>query len=165
MLQGCRSAHAAPLTLHPAPSGPYLVFLCSTVNGYEGTGRSLSLKLIQQLRQQVGPTAPGALQHKQCSAHTNSCLARDRSAQAAAQQAPAPPCTSCPGGTPLKALTSRRRRLHCQGAKLASSDKGAADGGGARTFREVILSDPIRRVRAAGRSLKLCTSSWCPRIP
>jgi N-acetyltransferase 10 len=34
--------------------GPYLVFLCSTVNGYEGTGRSLSLKLLQQLRQQVG---------------------------------------------------------------------------------------------------------------
>ncbi len=26
------------------------VFLCSTVNGYEGTGRSLSLKLIAQLR-------------------------------------------------------------------------------------------------------------------
>lgn len=27
--------------------GPYLVFMASTVNGYEGTGRSLSLKLIQ----------------------------------------------------------------------------------------------------------------------
>ena len=32
--------------------GPYLVFMSSTVNGYEGTGRSLSLKLIAQLRQQ-----------------------------------------------------------------------------------------------------------------
>lgn len=30
--------------------GPYLVFLCSTVTGYEGTGRSLSLKLLSQLR-------------------------------------------------------------------------------------------------------------------
>jgi hypothetical protein len=30
--------------------GPYLIFMASTVNGYEGTGRSLSLKLIQQLR-------------------------------------------------------------------------------------------------------------------
>ena len=30
--------------------GPYLVFLSSTVNGYEGTGRSLSLKLVKQLR-------------------------------------------------------------------------------------------------------------------
>ena len=32
--------------------GPYLVFMASTINGYEGTGRSLSLKLIQQLRDQ-----------------------------------------------------------------------------------------------------------------
>lgn len=35
--------------------GPYLVFLASTINGYEGTGRSLSLKLLQQLRIQAVP--------------------------------------------------------------------------------------------------------------
>ena len=35
--------------------GPYLVFMASTINGYEGTGRSLSLKLIQQLREQSRP--------------------------------------------------------------------------------------------------------------
>lgn len=56
------------------------------MNGYEGTGRSLSLKLIQQLRQ--------------------------------------------------------------QGAKLASGEgKAGGDAGGAggmRTFREVILAEPIR---------------------
>ena len=44
--------------------GPYLVFLCSTVNGYEGTGRSLSLKLLQGLRAQgarpAAADAPGA---------------------------------------------------------------------------------------------------------
>ncbi|BDA49001.1 RNA cytidine acetyltransferase [Coccomyxa sp. Obi] len=43
-------AAAIPLPLVKAMLGPYLVFLCSTVNGYEGTGRSLSLKLLQQLR-------------------------------------------------------------------------------------------------------------------
>lgn len=32
--------------------GPFIVFISSTVNGYEGTGRSLSLKLIQKLREQ-----------------------------------------------------------------------------------------------------------------
>lgn len=32
--------------------GPYMVILSSTVHGYEGTGRSLSLKLIQSLREQ-----------------------------------------------------------------------------------------------------------------
>ena len=30
--------------------GPYTVLLSSTCNGYEGTGRSLSLKLLGELR-------------------------------------------------------------------------------------------------------------------
>ena len=47
-------AAAIPLPVVKALLGPYLVFLCSTVNGYEGTGRSLSLKLIEQLRTEVG---------------------------------------------------------------------------------------------------------------
>lgn len=45
-------AAAIPLPLVKSLLGPYLVFLSSTVNGYEGTGRSLSLKLIHQLRVQ-----------------------------------------------------------------------------------------------------------------
>ncbi|RKP13429.1 DUF699-domain-containing protein [Piptocephalis cylindrospora] len=45
-------AAAIPLPLVRALIGPYLVFMASTVNGYEGTGRSLSLKLIDQLREQ-----------------------------------------------------------------------------------------------------------------
>ena len=44
-------AAAIPLPLVKNLIGPYLVFLASTINGYEGTGRSLSLKLIQQLRE------------------------------------------------------------------------------------------------------------------
>ena len=50
-------AAAIPLPLVRKILGPYLVFMASTINGYEGTGRSLSLKLIQQLREQsrVGP--------------------------------------------------------------------------------------------------------------
>ena len=46
-------AAAIPLPVVKSLLGPYLVFLCSTVNGYEGTGRSLSLKLIEQLRTEV----------------------------------------------------------------------------------------------------------------
>ncbi|GFR40676.1 hypothetical protein Agub_g1265, partial [Astrephomene gubernaculifera] len=57
-------AAAIPLPVVKQLLGPYLVFLCSTVNGYEGTGRSLSLKLIQQLREQGakigGGGPPGA---------------------------------------------------------------------------------------------------------
>jgi len=45
-------AAAIPLPYVKKLLGPYLVFMASTVNGYEGTGRSLSLKLIQQLREQ-----------------------------------------------------------------------------------------------------------------
>lgn len=37
--------------------GPYLVFMASTINGYEGTGRSLSLKLLQQLREMSRPAS------------------------------------------------------------------------------------------------------------
>ncbi|KAI1303101.1 RNA cytidine acetyltransferase [Halotydeus destructor] len=45
-------AAAIPLPIVKSLFGPYLVFLASTINGYEGTGRSLSLKLLKQLRQQ-----------------------------------------------------------------------------------------------------------------
>eukprot|EP00057_Strongylocentrotus_purpuratus_P027106 XP_011681580.1 PREDICTED: N-acetyltransferase 10 [Strongylocentrotus purpuratus] len=45
-------AAAIPLPLVKELLGPYLVFMSSTINGYEGTGRSLSLKLLQQLRKQ-----------------------------------------------------------------------------------------------------------------
>jgi N-acetyltransferase 10 len=49
-------AAAIPLPLVRNLIGPYLVFLASTINGYEGTGRSLSLKLIQQLRESIRPS-------------------------------------------------------------------------------------------------------------
>ena len=45
-------AAAIPLPLVRKLMGPYLLFMASTINGYEGTGRSLSLKLVQQLREQ-----------------------------------------------------------------------------------------------------------------
>ncbi|PQE22987.1 hypothetical protein CJF32_00004384 [Rutstroemia sp. NJR-2017a WRK4] len=50
-------AAAIPLPLVKKLMGPYLVFMASTINGYEGTGRSLSLKLIKQLREQSRGTA------------------------------------------------------------------------------------------------------------
>ncbi|KAI9755407.1 MAG: N-acetyltransferase 10 [Lichina confinis] len=52
-------AAAIPLPLVRKLMGPYLVFMASTINGYEGTGRSLSLKLIQQLREQSGGISRG----------------------------------------------------------------------------------------------------------
>lgn len=45
-------AAAIPLPIVKRLMGPYLIFMASTINGYEGTGRSLSLKLIQQLKDQ-----------------------------------------------------------------------------------------------------------------
>jgi len=46
-------AAAIPLPVVKNLFGPYLVFMSSTVNGYEGTGRSLSLKLIKQLKKKA----------------------------------------------------------------------------------------------------------------
>lgn len=53
-------AAAIPLPLVKNLLGPYLVMMASTINGYEGTGRSLSLKLMQQLRQQSSSFGGGA---------------------------------------------------------------------------------------------------------
>ncbi|CAL9001205.1 unnamed protein product [Prunus brigantina] len=54
-------AAAIPLPVVKSLLGPYLVFLSSTVNGYEGTGRSLSLKLLQQLEEQSQMSAKGPI--------------------------------------------------------------------------------------------------------
>ncbi|CAI6008304.1 unnamed protein product, partial [Closterium sp. NIES-65] len=60
-------AAAIPLPMVKALLGPYLVFMGSTVNGYEGTGWSLSLKRIQQLREQskraTAVAIPSSLPH------------------------------------------------------------------------------------------------------
>lgn len=53
-------AAAIPLPVVKSLLGPYLVFLSSTVNGYEGTGRSLSLKLLQQLQEQSHASSKSA---------------------------------------------------------------------------------------------------------
>jgi N-acetyltransferase 10 len=45
-------AAAIPITLVKQMLGPYMVVLSSTIHGYEGTGRSLSLKLLHSLREQ-----------------------------------------------------------------------------------------------------------------
>ena len=44
-------AAAIPLPIVKNMLGNYLVFMSSTINGYEGTGRSLSLKLVKQLKE------------------------------------------------------------------------------------------------------------------
>ncbi|THH11570.1 hypothetical protein EW146_g7992 [Bondarzewia mesenterica] len=49
-------ATAIPLPLVRNLIGPYLGFLASSINGYEGTGRSPSLKLIQKLRESTRPS-------------------------------------------------------------------------------------------------------------
>ena len=51
-------AAAIPLPLVKALLGPYLVFMASTINGYEGTGRSLSLKLISQIQKENNAPPP-----------------------------------------------------------------------------------------------------------
>ncbi|XP_055594406.1 RNA cytidine acetyltransferase [Uranotaenia lowii] len=51
-------AAAIPLPLVKAMLGPYLVFMASTINGYEGTGRSLSLKLLSQIQKSSNAPPP-----------------------------------------------------------------------------------------------------------
>lgn len=51
-------AAAIPFTAVKKLLGPYLVFMASTINGYEGTGRSLSLKLISQIQKEHNAPLP-----------------------------------------------------------------------------------------------------------
>jgi N-acetyltransferase 10 len=76
-------AAAIPLPLVQRLIGPYLVFLSSTVNGYEGTGRSLSLKLIKQLREQTSTALHTALSHNNKSVQQATAAAAASSAVAA----------------------------------------------------------------------------------
>lgn len=55
-------AAAIPLPQVRKLLGPHLVFLASTINGYEGTGRSLSLKLVKELRLQHAKSVTSAPQ-------------------------------------------------------------------------------------------------------
>eukprot|EP00938_MAST-03A_sp_MAST-3A-sp1_P007187 g7187.t1 len=53
-------AAAIPLPVVKSLLGPYLVFMSSTVVGYEGTGRALSLKLVKELRDKANRAVSGS---------------------------------------------------------------------------------------------------------
>lgn len=72
-------AAAIPLPVIEAMLGPYLVFMCSTITGYEGTGRSLSLKLMRKLRE---GSASGQSRDTVINGHSNRRADRDASAVA-----------------------------------------------------------------------------------
>ncbi|KAH6615638.1 GNAT acetyltransferase 2-domain-containing protein [Chaetomium sp. MPI-SDFR-AT-0129] len=96
-------AAAIPLPLVKKLMGPYLVFMASTISGYEGTGRSLSLKLIKQLREQ---SATGV------SANDEGAVEVDRSSGRAAKE------SSAVGGRSLKEITLAEPIRYAPGDKV-----------------------------------------------
>lgn len=56
-----------PIVRKLTNKGDRLVFLSSAVNGYEGTGRALSLKLIKELRESKGRGSLAILEAKEAS--------------------------------------------------------------------------------------------------
>ncbi|KAH7335177.1 DUF699-domain-containing protein [Rhizoctonia solani] len=97
-------AAAIPLPLVRNLLGPYLVFMASTINGYEGTGRSLSLKLIQQLRES-----------------TRASITKNND-DSLATPAPNPKKSSASGGSGIKARTLREIKLETP-IRYGSGDK------------------------------------------
>lgn len=108
-------AAAIPLPVVKKLLGPYLVFMSSTINGYEGTGRSLSLKLIQKLREQQGSAGDAA-------AHAVAGIRGDNKQRKGERK-----------------LHEERWQAASSAAHAAAS--GATTG---RVLREVSLSIPIR---------------------
>ncbi|SPO38318.1 related to KRE33 - essential protein, required for biogenesis of the small ribosomal subunit [Pseudozyma flocculosa] len=115
-------AAAIPLPLVRNLMGPYLVFLSSTINGYEGTGRSLSLKLIQQLREAARGTASSTGDHDD----------DDSTALAATSSS----------STSAGASGSKAGRKDAKGSLSTGRAAGAALA--ARSLKEVELKEPIR---------------------
>lgn len=111
-------AAAIPLPTVKKLMGPYLTFMSSTINGYEGTGRSLSLKLLQQLR-----------------------VAQAASTAAAANQAGA----SVAGAKSMKGERKIHEQRWKVAAEAAASYSGSgSQSNGARVLTELELSTPIR---------------------
>ena len=110
-------AAAIPLPVVKKLLGPYLVFMSSTVNGYEGTGRALSLKLLQQLRQQQGQANAAAAQ-----------MAGD----------------SVGGARSKKGERRVHEERWKVAAQTAAAGMGGASGLAARAFTELSLTTPIR---------------------
>jgi len=109
-------AAAIPLPIMKKLLGNYLVFISSTVNGYEGTGRALSLKLIAQLRQ----------------------------SQAASQTKQSLDAGAAVSGNFHKKKSDQK--LHEERWKAAASDASGSSGGGhrGRVLTELSLDTPIR---------------------
>ncbi len=97
-------------------SAQYLVFLSSTINGYEGTGQSLSMKLLQQLR--------GAAQGEEEEGNSGRAAAV---AGLGLDQEP---------GTQIKHASSSSSALQVRGTSSAIAHR--------RALREVSLQEPIR---------------------
>ncbi|CAN0119983.1 unnamed protein product, partial [Ascophyllum nodosum] len=112
-------AAAIPLPLVKKLLGPYLVFLSSTVNGYEGTGRALSLKLIDQLRRQQGSAAAEAAAIAASEVHGS-------------------------GRKKGREKVHENRWKVAADAAANASRHGGGGGGSARTLREISLETPIR---------------------
>ncbi|CAM9646398.1 unnamed protein product [Phaeothamnion confervicola] len=122
-------AAAIPLPVVKRLLGPYLTFLSSTINGYEGTGRSLSLKLVDQLRRQQG----------QAAAATAAVVGGGGGGGSG-------------GGGGGAGRHKGRERVHEQrwqaqaaaAAANAAAYGGSGGAGAGRTLREVTLETPIR---------------------
>ena len=95
-------AAAIPMPYVKKLLGPYLVFLASTVTGYEGTGRALSLKLISSCAM-AAATAPA-----------RATAPPPAAAVAEGSRPPSPPPRAA-----WSAAARRRRRTRAHGADAA----------------------------------------------
>ena len=112
-------AAAIPLPLVKALLGPYLVFMASTVNGYEGTGRSLSLKLVAQLRKEAAGMSDGG-------AAGRAAVAGGRNSSASA------------------AANSSASAFSSSSSSSSSTSSSSSSSSSSRILRELTLETPIR---------------------
>jgi N-acetyltransferase 10 len=132
-------AAAIPLPLVKKLLGPYVVFLSSTVNGYEGTGRSLSLKLLAQLRRQQSTAALSAAAAAAADVHGNTGKKQKKQDRKVHEER-------------WKVAAEAAAQANADGLSGGGSGFGGSGGsgggssatGGGRVLKEVTLETPIR---------------------
>jgi tRNA(Met) C34 N-acetyltransferase TmcA len=98
-------AAAIPLPIVKALLGDRLTFMSSTINGYEGTGRALSLKLIKELRDRKARNiaSPSAIDNTEIAAGNVPSKKRGEAKMGSSCQC----CCCCDGWCVRKFCTSR----------------------------------------------------------
>lgn len=160
-------AAAIPLPVVKKLLGPYMVIMSSTIHGYEGTGRSLSLKLLADLKKNsvnAGTTKmqtgiPNSLPGQKSSAEQlklKADMALDPKNLGPEEDGGA---EKAPDGTETRKSKKERRKVDIRANSNTSGGGGKSASSSTRMLTTIGLDEPIRY--GAGDSIEKWLNDLC----